>query len=686
MSPKSKHHLVLGAAIPLGVLLLSMVGSLGTGFAPAPEPIVPGGPPVVAEKRQPLDAVPLSPQETADRRDVGSPPAPVIERPPDPYAFEIDLLVRDELDLPLEGAEVYLAPVRYPLNFVGKTGSDGRLVVRFRGRRKRLELALLVESPDLERDRARGESPGSDYQRRGGVLSGLRRIEACADTVTRVALAPRSDDVLGLWLGSSEARGRRLAWRTAGRGWVRNPSEGWRQSRSQNLFWRSVAPSTRGEIVPLTAPMAQLDDEGWLTFISPAGIGGPELLARVRELEALGDFDAAERLELRQRRVNPQKGAELVRRRRAREEKLEEAAARPGPDRGPTPELAETTILVTVTREDGRLGVRAPVTVDTGGGWREPVFANSQGQCLLRSVTPGVVRLRAGGGDLGVAEQQLRLVAGAENYWITFLQREMELQGRLLDENGQPRAHWQVELELTSGATVHADTAIADALGRFAVPNLPHGFYRLLLRPPGPWGTFPLAVIDGVLPAVTEMEFRVALDPAHPQIAILEVAHTTGAKRTGVEARLWNEGLGRGVWITSKGEYGSLESIPLLPGPHEYVVGCAPRGWTRPRWFGISSFSRLGLGVLMLDEPGLLLLEEQSPEQSVPYVGLRLLETGDDVDVLVIDETLDVELPLLLPAGEYRLEYADGSYRELELHPGGTARFEASFLEWATEE
>jgi len=42
----------------------------------------------------------------------------------------------------------------------------------------------------------------------------------------------------------------------------------------------------------------------------------------------------------------------------------------------------------------------------------------------------------------------------------------------------------------------------------------------------------------------------------------------------------------------------------------------------------------------------------------------------------VIDERQAVELPLRLPAGEYRVEYADGSSRELELGPGETIELE----------
>lgn len=670
MPSRAKLTPILSAGLLLGALVLVLSSSLETETGWSGVEVTAEVP--EARSEPPPLRIPVP--EVVERLDAGPvPPPPIAEREPAPFAFRIEVQVFDELDLPVAGAEVYLAPIRRPLNYVGKTGTDGRLVVRFRGRCERIEMALLVDSPDMERVRALEVDPGRDFLLRGGVLSGLRRLEVRADEVAHLALVARSDDVLGLWIDHPRAR---LASRPSGDGTTRRDVASWRAARDRSLHQLALPPSTRGEIVTLTAPLAELDEEGWTSFVAPAGISGPELLERVRELEERGEFDAAERLELTQRRSGPERGAEWVRRRRARSEKRVGSPPAKQPAAPRRSELPETTVQVTVTRPDGAPAVLAPVTVRSLAGWREPLLTDSSGVCLLRRVPPGAVRLRAGGGDFGVAEQELRLVPGVENVWTAMLDRGIELRARLLDENGRPRGYWQVELERIREALPHVDTAITDAEGGFTVPNLPPGLHRLLLRPPGPWGTFPLAVIDGVLPSCTELELRVPVDPSYPQTALLEVAHPTGKNRADVEARIWNEELGRGAWMTATGPYASLESIPLLFGAHEYSYGTSGRGWSLPRWFGASIFHRLGLGVQRLDEPGVLQLEGQEPEQAVQYAGLRLVEVGSGVDVLVIDELQAVELPLRLPAGEYRIDRTDGSSREFVLGPGETVELE----------
>jgi len=437
-------------------------------------------------------------------------------------------------------------------------------------------------------------------------------------------------------------------------------------------------------VVPSTAPMADFDEEGILTFVAPMGPGGPELLARVQDLEEREDLEAAASLEFRQRRVSPVVGNRLARRRRARiaePEEPEESVVtfRYRQPRGRRDDT--TSLLITVKRADGEPAVGAAITLDRGMGLGAPVFADAEGQYLFHAIEPGGILVRAGGGDFGVLEDAFQLRPQFENTWEMTLERGFEVRGRLLDETGSACAHWQVELELTDKSTPHVDTTIADEEGRFAVPNMTLGVYRMLVRPPGPWGTVPTTVIDGVLPEVTENVYRIERDDKHRPNALLEVVDSTGEHRQDVEVRLWSEAYDRGVWFTPTGPKASLESMRLVPGPYRFVVGSASRGWSAPRAFAADTVAKFGLGVVMLDEVGLLLLEGHPPGNGVPIKDLRLVETSSGLDVLVADTDERVEFPLRLPAGEYRLEPSRGSSLTIELRAGETLRIDKGAID-----
>jgi RNA polymerase sigma-70 factor (ECF subfamily) len=64
----------------------------------------------------------------------------------DGYPFELEVTAHTMFDLASPALGIYLAPSDQPLNFVGRTGDDGRLVVRWRAPRPAMEVALAPES------------------------------------------------------------------------------------------------------------------------------------------------------------------------------------------------------------------------------------------------------------------------------------------------------------------------------------------------------------------------------------------------------------------------------------------------------------------------------------------------------------------------------------------------------------
>lgn len=58
------------------------------------------------------------------------------------HRYELEILVRDAFDRPVEGAQVLLAPRAHVLDEAGRSDADGRLVLRFEARVPRMQLAL----------------------------------------------------------------------------------------------------------------------------------------------------------------------------------------------------------------------------------------------------------------------------------------------------------------------------------------------------------------------------------------------------------------------------------------------------------------------------------------------------------------------------------------------------------------
>lgn len=609
------------------------------------------------------------------------------EREPDPNLFELEVSVRDELDLPVRGADVYLAPVRQPLNYVGSTGDDGLLLVSFRGRKLMMEMALFVESPDLERDRYKDQILGREFGIRGGVLSGLRKLEVVAGRKTQIALAPRSDDLLAIRIHAAAEAEANTPWsRRYKRKELVSPLQvpdelkgtlskeradellaqlkalGYFDYRELQSLRRDLTgkesskdsptpgapPAALGSLVHARAPSARISAEDNLaTFVAPlfpedhAGSGGRRSKAKRKDVD--GEDRPSEN-------VLYTSSANKFR-------------------------VGETKLLITVTKADGTPAAGAAITMDKGDGWRVPFFADDEGEYQFKSIPHGTYRLRAGGGDLGLCEKTLHVHAGGQNTWDAVLDRGDELRGTLLDEHGKPLQYWQIELEFVGDGKAHADTAVTDTRGKFAVPNMPSGTYRLLARRPGPWATPPVFIKEGLAANGTDHQLRIPIELRSHKDASVEIMDGDGELRDDLELRLWHPKSHRGSWFFPGGtSQRAMRTMDLGAGAYEYEVGDASRGWVFMRGFPSGTLGTVTLGRIPLHEPGILLCEDQAADEVRSVAGLRLVNTSAHLDILVHDSKKPLEFPLSLPAGKYRIDQVDGSSQEFTMAAGEELR------------
>lgn len=110
-----------------------------------PEP----GPPSPTTMPRAIDEEPRTPAEatlpaarTTANTGIDAPASPTEPWLTHPFLVELEVLVVDELGLPIENEPVYVAPLRANLDLVGATGFDGRALLQWPARSRRVELVV----------------------------------------------------------------------------------------------------------------------------------------------------------------------------------------------------------------------------------------------------------------------------------------------------------------------------------------------------------------------------------------------------------------------------------------------------------------------------------------------------------------------------------------------------------------
>ncbi len=542
------------------------------------------------------------PAPGSERRAVASPlttGVPDESGPPlaDGYRYELAGTVFDRDDVPLAGALVYVGPLGHPLNKAVETDSHGRFHLSWNGRAPSMRVALAVSHD-------------------GKGWSGLRRYHLGA-----------GHNELALGLPATGTRTATLSLREEG-----EPAPVTLAAYVRTSFAAEGAELRHHHFGD--APGFEHDEDGHGFFRQDRGDGACPTIGFVH-LQTLRGFEYHE---LNIQRITSAQLAVLL-------EQRAFAAERP-----------PRAVLTGVVRDAvGKPAVGALVRLKEQGGDRVyTTRSDATGAYRIEDVAPAAYEARAGGGDHGLANGFLVAGDTGELVWEPYLDRGLELAGRLVDRDGAALDGWLVEV--VGAADAWHDAATADGDGRFRVPNCPNRPLRLLVRPPSDWGAVPAAVID----AWPEGEERVyTLDPR--RVADGEVRFVVQDHRerpcAEVEVRLWHLESGVGAWLTpaeDNDESGAFAAA--LPAGDYWVEVQAPR--CSPIEFGpvrVTAGGVTDLGIARFEEPGAahFVLEARSA-LDVDRWRFELWNLRDDVRTAVFREGL-CPPKLSLPAGEYEL-------------------------------
>ena len=171
---------------------------------------------------------------------------------------------------------------------------------------------------------------------------------------------------------------------------------------------------------------------------------------------------------------------------------------------------------------------------------------NAEGEFVLKvSVADGeTVPLRAGGGDLGLAFGELLVRGEDELLWGGVLDRGIEFEGQLVDEDGNGLAKWRVEIQPEDGAP-WIDGTETDKAGFFSIPNVEHRTYSIRAFPPK--STLPVFQ-QGALRAALPHLISVPQIPSRGKLGLH--VRTPDDKAVGsAQYRLWDEAMGEGILL-----------------------------------------------------------------------------------------------------------------------------------------
>jgi hypothetical protein len=292
-------------------------------------------------------------------------------------------------------------------------------------------------------------------------------------------------------------------------------------------------------------------------------------------------------------------------------------------------------------------------------GWGPPgrtltqsTTSDENGAFALTDIPAGEVRLRAGGGDQGRADERVTLGAGQEFAWNPLLERGDEVSGRVLTADRKGLAGLRVELWSASSSYLWSDSTLTNEDGRFAIPNVPPGAYELHVYAAEPASAFPVRVLRPVFAPADLGE--IVLAPSELVRHTLKVAalDAQGAPMSGAELRVWQGASGRGALVATASDEGVLSLAGLPAGAYRVELGGA-FGW---RDLGTTWLEAdLELGAERFAAPGLALFAVDPSGDPAQRVSSSLWSAHPDVfgQVETRDEVGTASVPLR--AGAYVL-------------------------------
>ena len=451
-----------------------------------------------------------------------------------PHAFSLQVHVRGPFGLPVDDAQVFVAPELAGFSLWPEDTHAGRVQVRWRGRERVMQMQVAVMA--------------------WGVLQPMRSITVEADVVAHIAFqATGKQQSLASLTRLAEVSERELQrdYREVMR------AQRQRRQRLDHLdmtcgrtmvmfkFYRCIECHEETEVAAY-APIAR----------SGTMVPGLHPGSRFEDLREHG-----------------LRGKQLEDRKKALRDQLE----RRGLDdlKGREGQVAQLTGRVVA--KDGQVAAGVPVAwIGEEGAVLRATTTDSRGRYELGPVPGGNLRLVAGGGPLGAVDALVQVAPTGTTVWNFDLLTDRFVAGRVLDEGGDPLRNWRVELVRDiSGWAMLTHT---DKDGGFAAYGVP-GPVQCLVWPQEKTSAFP--VIFGLEALVDASMLQLRLRSDHPIRGRLRARASLppGYEQARIDARVTQLETGRVAQMDAFGFRNEFVAEPLAPGKYRVQFGAPGFGW-----------------------------------------------------------------------------------------------------------
>lgn len=566
--------------------------------------VVEDTPSIPEVERAPI--TPLSVQEPMDFGD--EPPDAELEHR---YQFALSVHVRGPFGLPVDDAQVFLAPEMSGFSIWPENTRAGRVQLRWRGRQRVMHMQVAVLA--------------------WGVLQPMRMVTVEADVAAQLAFQVhgRQQDLTVL-MQHAEMDEKEVG--RAGRE-IRRLQRQRRQRMDELDFLcgRTLAMFRMTQC-------AACHDRSMLAAYSPISRSGKmapglhpasqfeDLRRHALHGQELEDRLAALRAQLRKRGVDEQEQAERFRAR----------------------------VKGRVVGADGAAAVGVRVAwLDVQGSVLRMVATDANGRYLLAPIHGGEQHLVVGGGIKGTADMHIRVANSGDTVCDFLLAISQSVVGRVLDEGGDPLQNWRVEM--ICDAAGWATQVPTNKLGEFAAYGVP-GPVQCLVWPKEGDSAFP--VIFGVESLVDASAVQLALRAEHPVRGRLRLKallppgfeEKQGWENSRIDARVMQLETGRVAQMKPFAFANEFVAEPLAPGKYRVQVGAPGLGWQQREIF-VDGRGLWDLGGIMLAAPGRVRVQRLPGAANVLEHPHAFYRRDPAVDVRVEYELR--EGVLWLPPGSY---------------------------------
>jgi hypothetical protein len=591
---QTSTKLLLGGATVVAASFVLLLWSAAADPQAAPRAHVQSA---VAPVATEVAAEPEAPPTARTEVPADEPTAPLLAHP---FAFDLQIELRDRDGLPVPDTQVFVAPIGCSFAKVPVlTDATGVVHAIWYGKQSSMEMAVLV-----------GDRP-------------MRRVTVAAGSPRRLVLEGRRQQQGGVRFYSRLDRGWLLS--------VAISDTSGKQGGNLELLANWVVTDDRSatsdlQMQPGLHPFAVFGDR----LVRPAG-AAPE-----------------------QARSTVLSGLPLLRRMEAQGLTVTDAVVTTRPSAPKGDEPPPTIVEGIVWDELGKPVPRATVCFGTAVDVPASVArTDDQGRFRFENVLPGQVELRAGGRDQGLARARVQVAAGQTTTWQARLVREAILRGRVIGVGGKQLAGCTVEAE---GAAPWFDACCVRDDGTFELPNQPGGPARLYLYQEK--SRLPVAVLGSALPDCGELAFRLDASTIQGLLQIQPVA-SVELESVQVEVRVWQEETGRGA-LMDKGENGAFGLSGLCAGFYRVEVGGSAVGWIDAGRHWVDGTGPVDLGRIELPRPGRVrVVYGEDPVADGERCAQQVCQRRKDCDVRVVDEAEAKKPDLVLPAGGYLLLWRD---------------------------